>query len=352
MRRIKPGLILTLVLILISGRAYAQAKRSLDPYPSLEEMCREVNSFPKENPDLVKLEQIGKSVEGRPIYLLRVGWSKSEGQPQALIAGGIHAEEFIGAAVGMEFARELMSQSKSDPGLKDLLGKIEIDIIPVQNPDGYARVYDTKGKGGKKGMRKNADGVDLNRNFPVVPGSKSRHPLAGNRRPRSSYYMGPEPLSEPESRAMAELVKNGHYFVVFNLHSVAGKFLYPYAHSKGIAPDRDLFVRIGQAFNSGQKKYRYQIQQSYSWYPTLGDPDDYNYLGLGIPSFTVEVSTVKSNLLDRGLKTFQEFWVANPGEKYQAWIENDAPGLIAAVAAAYQLTNGEPLKVKPEWKKQ
>jgi len=343
---------LGLILFLAGSQVWAEKAGPLDPYPSLEELYQELNSFPEKSPGLVKLEEIGKSVEARPIYLLRFGWSRSKDQPKALVAGGIHAEEFIGTAVAMEVCRELAEKSGNDPALKDLLNQIEIDIIPVHNPDGYARVYNTNGKGGEKGMRKNAGGVDLNRNFPVVPGAKSLHPLAGNRRPRSSYYMGPEPLSEPESRAMAELVKNDHYFVVFNLHSVAGKFLYPYAHSKSMAPDRELFIEIGQALQSSQKNHPYRIQQSYSWYPTLGDPDDYNYMALGIPSFTIEVSTVQSNLMDRGLKTFKEFWLANPGEKYDYWIENDAPGVIAAIEKAYLLTRGKPLEAKAKWEKQ
>lgn len=340
------------IFIFVSGQALAEKDHPLSPYPSLEELYEEVNSFAKNHPELVSLEELGKSVEGRPIYLLRFGFAKSPSKPKALIAGGIHAEEFIGVAVGMETARELIQKSETAPAVKELLTQIEIDLIPVQNPDGYNRVYETNGKGGEKGMRKNANGVDLNRNFPVVPGAKSLHPLAGNRRPRSNYYMGPSELSEPESRAMAELVKSGNYFVVFNLHSVAGKFLYPYTHTKTPAPDQELFIEIGKAFQAGQQSYKYKIQQSYSWYPTLGDPDDYNYLALGIPSFTIEVSTVGSNLADKGFRTFKEFWIANPGEKYDYWIKNDAPGLILAIDKAYQLTGGKPLEKKAKWEKQ
>ncbi len=350
MKKIKA---ITLALGLMAFLAAAAGQTApLDPYPSLEQFYQELKVLADNNPDLVRLERIGKSVEGRPLYLLRIGYSQTGQKPHALIAGGIHAEEFIGARLALESAKLLVEQSKTDPAMKDLLGKIEVDVIPLSNPDGYNRVYVNNGKGGQGGMRKNAHGVDLNRNFPVVPGAKSRHPLAGNRRPKSSYYMGTAELSEPETKAVADLVTNDHYFLVLNLHSVAGKFLYPYTHSKTLPPDRDLFLEIGKAFASAQKNHPYRVEQSYSWYPTLGDPDDYNYLKLGIPSFTVEVGTIGGNFSDRGLTSLKEFWFANPQKKYAYWIGNDAPAVIAALEKTYELTGGKPLELKSQWEKQ
>jgi len=327
--------------ILVSAGADARGRETkpLAPYLSIEEVYQEADSLSRSRPELVTLEEIGRSVEGRPIYVLRFG-AGDKPKPQALIAAGIHAEEFIGPALAMETARVLAAGNGE---FNSLLEQVEIDIIPSVNPDGYARVYADSGKGGKIGGRKNAHGVDLNRNFPLVPGAKSRHPMAGSHRPKSNYYMGPAELSEPETKAVAELVKSGRFFLVINLHSVAGKFLYPYTHSKKIAPDKALFEEIGGAFAAAQKNYSYKVEQSYAWYPTLGDPDDYFYIWFGIPSFTIETGRISQNLWDRGLKTFKIFWAANPGKNYDYWIENDAPALLAAVEKAYESTGGKPL---------
>ena len=97
---------------------------------------------------------------------------------------------------------------------------------------------------------------------------------------------------------------------------------------------------------AGQKDFKYAVEQSYSWYPTLGDPDDYFYIWHGIPSFTIELSTVGSNLFDRGLKTLKVFWMANPGKKLDYWLENDAPALLPAIDKAYDLTGARPVPIK------
>lgn len=331
-----------LILFFLAGVVWAEDY--LEPYPSLEEVYQQLKDFSGAYSELAQLEKFGESKQGRPLYILRVKASE-EDLPKVLITAGIHACEYIGVSVALAFAQHILERAE-EPEVRSLLEKVEIDIAPLLNPDGYARVWENKGKGGKIGIRKNAGGVDLNRNFPPVPGVKSYHPLSGNRRPRSSYYMGPEPLSEPESRAVAKLVGSDGYFLAFNLHSVAGKVLYPYAHTRKPAPDKELFEEIARAFSQNQLYYHYRVQQSARWYPTEGDLDDYLYLWFGIASFTIEVSTVSSNLFDRGLSSLRTFWIANPYEKYQYWLENDIAGFIPAIEKAYQLMGGKPLPVQ------
>lgn len=113
-----------------------------------------------------RTETIGASVLGRPIRATYIG--PAEPRRVALVVGCIHGNECAAAKV---LAR---LRVRRPPG-------VALWIIPTLNPDGKAA-----------GTRGNADGVDLNRNFPAF----------WHRIPRSSrYYSGPYPASEPETIA-------------------------------------------------------------------------------------------------------------------------------------------------------
>jgi murein endopeptidase len=123
-------------------------------------------------PDPQRRVRIGRSVRDRPIMAVRAGDVGSESK--ALVVGCIHGNECAGTAVTRILAR-------SSP-------TVDLWVVSNLNPDGFAL-----------GRRQNARGVDLNRNFP----SEWR---AGGRR-WDAEYAGPRPLSEPETRAAARLIR-------------------------------------------------------------------------------------------------------------------------------------------------
>lgn len=117
---------------------------------------------------------IGYSVEHRPI----VAWHVAPGDAHrsVLVVGSIAGDETGGIAV----AKVLASQPA--------IAGVSLWLIPDANPDGAVR-----------GTRVNADGVDLNRNFPF---RWRRLDALGSR-----YYSGPRPGSEPESRAIEAFLR-------------------------------------------------------------------------------------------------------------------------------------------------
>jgi protein MpaA len=117
---------------------------------------------------------IGHSVDGRPLYADQVG--DPDTNRLVLVVGCIHGDEPAGIAIARRLA-----QAPAPPEA-DLL------VVPDLNPDGVAA-----------SSRVNADGVDLNRNFP-----DRWRPMG---RPGTLHYSGPHPLSEPESRSMALLLR-------------------------------------------------------------------------------------------------------------------------------------------------
>jgi hypothetical protein len=156
---------------------------------------------------------IGHSVQGRPIEAVRFGDRSSP--RKALVVGVIHGDEPGGIAVTRELKRELRRH------LGPLSG-VDVWVIDTVNPDGIAAH-----------TRKNAHGVDLNRNFSVdwrdsVPQS-------------SGYYPGPRPFSEPESRAVRDLVLKLKPQVSIWLHQPWDQVLAP---CRGPAPLQKTYSRI------------------------------------------------------------------------------------------------------------
>jgi len=122
---------------------------------------------------------LGHSVQGRPIVAYEITGGTGPPQRTVLVVGCIHGNE----PAGIPIARALV---KARPPVATRLW-----VIPVLNPDGVAA--DT---------RQNADGVDLNRNFPW-----HWHPLGPS---GSTFYAGPHALSEPESAIAARLILKVH----------------------------------------------------------------------------------------------------------------------------------------------
>jgi murein peptide amidase A len=124
---------------------------------------------------------------GRPAYRAGVGgWSVDHrplmyrvygnGEDVVLLMAGIHGNEAAGVPILEQLGRELMD----NPQL--LVGRTVV-VLPEVNPDGV-----------KANKRRNANGVDLNRNFP-----------ADNFDAGKGH--GEEPLSQPESRAVLKQIE-------------------------------------------------------------------------------------------------------------------------------------------------
>jgi protein MpaA len=113
---------------------------------------------------------LGRSEDGRPIVAVRVG---DPAGTRVLVFGCIHGTECAGIAVAR--------------ALEGVQAPVDLWIVPNLNPDGYAR-----------GVRQNGRGVDLNANW-----SSQWH---SGGRPWDTYYPGPRPFSERETRIARNLI--------------------------------------------------------------------------------------------------------------------------------------------------
>jgi protein MpaA len=138
---------------------------------------------------LISHVRLGRSVRRRAIDAIVLGDVRS--QRRVLVVGCIHGDERAGIAVAKRLAA-----SSAVPGAA-------LWIVPDLNPDGAAAR-----------TRQDANGVDLNRNFPY------RWRPIGAR--GDQQYSGPRPLSEPESRAAYRLIQRVRPAVTIWFHQPLG----------------------------------------------------------------------------------------------------------------------------------
>ena len=129
---------------------------------------------------------IGKSVQGAPIEACQLNGSNSDAENTLLVIGTIHGDEPDGTRVVDEVT------ASGAPA------NTNIWLIRDGNPDGA-----------KLATRRNANEVDINRNFPTKWVASD---------PMARTYSGPSPASEPETLALMDAVEtiNPTRIVVFH----------------------------------------------------------------------------------------------------------------------------------------
>ncbi|HEX7640469.1 MAG TPA: M14 family zinc carboxypeptidase, partial [Burkholderiaceae bacterium] len=144
---------------------------------------------------------------------------------KVLLLGGIHGDELASVALVFDWiARLQLARSAvagtlhSHPSQATARGFTMADvgwrIVPLLNPDGLLHVPST---------RVNADGVDLNRNFPTADWASQAQPYWIKRTRRDPRrFPGRQPLSEPESRWLLRQIELFHPDLIVSVHAPYG----------------------------------------------------------------------------------------------------------------------------------
>lgn len=274
---------------LIAADAGARARAiAADPdlgvYHTLAEVKAELDRVAQQHPSFTRLMVIGKSIEGRDIWALRIGSEPEDGKlPTFLFTGLHHAREWISVEVPMGIIANLTSRYATDPATKALVDGRTTFVVPVVNPDGLAHSQ-TQYQMWRKNRRNNGDGsmgVDPNRNYGYEWGG-----VGASASPSSDTYRGVGPFSEPETQAVRDLARTRRPVAAISFHSYSELVLWPWGYTSDVPPDNAQFVHHGQkmAEISG-----YTPQQSIDLYPTTGDFDDYMYGELNVLTYTIEL---------------------------------------------------------------
>ena len=135
-----------------------------DKYPTYTQYDSIMRSFKTLYPELCHLDTIGKSINGKLILALKISDNAAtdEDEPEVFYSSSIHGDETGGFVLMLRLADYLLKNYQTDSRVKNLVDNLEIWINPLANPDG---TY-TTGNIISSPSRYNANGIDLNRNFP------------------------------------------------------------------------------------------------------------------------------------------------------------------------------------------
>ena len=103
------------------------------------ELTRLLKEYAKEYPDLLRLESIGKSREGRDVWLVTATNFKSgedSEKPALWVDANLHASEVTGSAAALYLINYLVACYETDEDVKRALDTRAFYIAPRVNPDG------------------------------------------------------------------------------------------------------------------------------------------------------------------------------------------------------------------------
>lgn len=209
-------------------------------YSQIEDMIINMN-----NSDICNVEIIGNSVDNRKIYGIEIG----KGDKVIFLDSNMHAAEIANTLILVKFMSEIINDYESgNTDVINALNNVKLAIIACDNPDMYELynygpdvlrnkdlwVYQKRNDYNLENIKCNANGVDLNRNFPTQNAAIQyttknfiKSVALEKTTSNDKYFGGSELGSEPETRAMMYFIlkhyKNMKYYI--NMHS-QGRVIY------------------------------------------------------------------------------------------------------------------------------
>lgn len=202
----------------------------------------------------------GKSVKGQKIFAYK---TEIHAPKYYYILGAVHGDEIEGAYL----AEKLFSWLKESNEIS-----LPLLVVPVVNVDGF-RVQ----------SRLNANGVDLNRNFP----SKEWSPIARE----AKYFPGKSPLSEPENKFLIDLFNEYPPHFILSFHS-----WYPVINYNGNCKEIADFLA---SYN------KYPVESDFLTHPTPGSLGEFGPQKFNSPVLTFECPVLSETV------TLESIWKEN-----------------------------------------
>lgn len=255
-------------------------------YKNPEKIEKILRGFESRYPNLAKVYEVGKSLQGRSIYAIKISEdveTHSNKKPTILFNGMHHAREVMGPEVTLDIIEYLLSKYGQDDKATHWVQSNEIWVMPMFNVDGNNIVW-TNDSMWRKNARGNF-GVDINRNYPYAWGSCN-----GSSPYRSAQdYRGESAASEPETNVMMNFVKTIRPVFDISYHSYSELVIYPMGCSGKRTQNFDVVESIGKEMG---RNLNYTAGTAWeTLYPVDGSDIDWMYAEYQVIPYVIEVNS-------------------------------------------------------------
>ncbi len=258
-------------------------------YPTYDAYVALMYRFEEDYPDLVKIHKIGTTVDGRLLLFAQIKpeIDKPAPLPQVMYTSTMHGDETAGFVTLLRLIHFLASSYGNNNELTDLMNQLDIWICPNENPDG---TYTKDNSTISGAIRFNANGKDLNRNYPG---------------PHPSYPNPPEMPLQPETLAMMDFVRDRNFVLSANIHGGIELVNYPWDAWKSTQQTHADHDWWGFTMDEFVDTVHYYSTSTYmrglgtgvthggDWYVVYGSRQDYMNYFHSIREFTLEMSNQK-----------------------------------------------------------
>lgn len=298
------------IIMLLVALAFTSPRGAISQgeafYPPYEDVLATLKQLSRNSFNVVHYREIGRSSNHRPIAAVKISDNANieEDEPAFLFVGIIHGAEPLGLKITLKLIQELVNSYSKNLETTDWVNAYELWFVPVLNVWGY-----------ENRARKNANGVDLNRNYDF---RWERCIAAGQdcANPSSAFYRGPAPFSEPETQAIRDLVLEQRPLFGITFHagnpSPSGEIMRPWATNEiAPPPDSAKLLEVAQNFAMWVKQSRDKGGLCKSGSPLFdagvcappvmrtlgayGQSSNWYYAATGMFDYTVEVSPTPFN---------------------------------------------------------
>ncbi|MCK4659552.1 MAG: carboxypeptidase regulatory-like domain-containing protein [Phycisphaerae bacterium] len=272
----KPSCLNVIATALLFALGSVSADAAYRTYAEIEQLLEDAEN---DYPEICQRHDLGLSYQGRRLWALNITNNPGveEDEPEFKYVSTMHGDEWTCNEMCLYLIDHMLSNYGSDSRITNLIDEIDIWIVPLMNPDGYVA-----------NTRSNAQGIDLNRNFPEW--------VNGDPNTTSGRAT--------ETAVVMDWTFASSFTLSANFHTGALVVNYPFDNDgmgsvPSPSPDDDLFIYISEQYSQHNQpmwdspSFYHGITNGADWYSIDGGMQDWHYRYMGDNEVTIEFSNNK-----------------------------------------------------------